>query len=83
MTSNTICPYCKYEATNHETLGNQKNHKKGDISFCINCGEISKFKNHGLIKINLNSLDESIKQQINDIRVAWLRRRAISKVQRG
>ena len=79
----TKCPYCGYVATEHETLDERKNPREEDISFCINCGEVSQYKNNKLIKADLNSLDESTKQEINDIRVAWLRTKAISKVKEG
>ncbi len=77
------CPYCDYVGTEHENIDGKKNPIEGDISFCINCGEISQFKNNKLIKTDLNSLDESTKREINDIRVAWLRTKAISNVKRG
>ncbi|GAI29874.1 unnamed protein product [marine sediment metagenome] len=76
----TKCPYCNYIATEHETLSKQKNPKEGDIGFCFNCGEIDQFKNNKLVKVDLESLDESTKKQINKIRVAWLRTRATQSV---
>lgn len=81
---NTICPYCNYKATNHETLDKQKNPKEGEISFCINCGEISKFKkDNSLIKIDITSLDERTKVKINIISTVWLRQRAIDFARLG
>lgn len=74
----TKCPYCSYRSNRHETLKGGENTRENDISFCANCGEISAFKNKGLVKIDLNSLDGNTKREINDIRVAWLKQRAIS-----
>ena len=81
---NTKCPCCNYLATEHETLGNQKNPRKEDISFCINCGEVSQYSGNNLIKIKVDSLDRSLQRQIRDIQTAWLRQKEIRKVnQRG
>ncbi len=73
----TKCPYCNYIATEHETLDNQKNPEKEDISFCINCGEVSQYSGNNLIKIKVDSLDGSLQRQIKDIQTAWLRQKAI------
>lgn len=79
----TKCPYCSYKADTHETVDGNKSPKDNDISFCINCGEVSQYKNNKLIKIDLDSLDESTKREINNIGVAWVRRKAISKVKKN
>ncbi len=76
----TRCPYCNYLATEHETLDEEENPVTGDISFCINCGEVSKYKNNELVKYSLESLDETTKKEVNDIRVAWLKTKAIESV---
>ncbi len=76
----TKCPYCNYVATEHETLNYFAKPKELDISFCINCGEISKFKNKKLIKESLESLDDATKKEINKIRIAWLKTRSIQSV---
>ncbi|KKN56522.1 hypothetical protein LCGC14_0571000 [marine sediment metagenome] len=73
----TNCPYCNYLATEHETLDNQKNPKEGDISFCIECGEVSQYSKNCLIKVEVDSLDESTKKEIADIQTAWLRTKSI------
>lgn len=78
----TTCPYCGYVATEHETLDKIKNPTEKDISFCITCGEISQYENNKLVKVDLNLLDKSVKQEINKIRVAWLRTKAISKAKK-
>ena len=74
---NTKCPYCNYIATDHESLDNQKNPRKEDISFCINCGEVSQYSGNNLIKIKVDSLGRSLQRQLSDIQTAWLRQRAI------
>ena len=73
----TTCPYCNYLATEHETLDNQKNPHKEDISFCINCGEVSKYFEGCLIPVDVYDLDKSLQRQIKDIQTAWLRQKAI------
>ena len=78
----TNCPYCNYNATEHETLNEQKNPKEGDISFCINCGEVSQYKNKKLIKVELSSLDNQTKMEINNIRIAWLKTRARQSIKK-
>ncbi len=77
---NTKCPYCNYLATEHETLDNQKNPKDGEISFCINCGEVSEYSGTSLIKVDVNSLDESTKEEIKKIDIAWLKSKGISNL---
>ncbi len=77
----TTCPHCGYLATEHETLDYEQNPKEEDISFCINCGEVSKYKNKKLIKFDLESLDEANKKEVNRIRIAWLKTRAIQQVE--
>ncbi len=76
---NTKCPYCNYKATEHETLDEQKNPHEEDISFCINCGEVSQYKNKSLVKVNVNLLDEETQKEIKDIEVAWLKTRNLNK----
>lgn len=70
---NTICPYCKYKATNHETLDGACNFKDGDTSFCIECGEASVFKGRGLEKVDIFKLHPETRQELIDIRHAWLK----------
>lgn len=68
----TICPYCNYHATDHEQLVDQgKQPKLDDLSFCINCGEVSKFSWEGLKKIKIDDLDEENKKEIKKIKEAW------------
>jgi|GEM_PF-5168685 len=76
----TTCPYCNYKATNHETLAGETKPNEGDVSFCINCGEVNKFKEGELIKVDMESLDEKAKGELNDIRVAWLKTRAMKSI---
>ena len=71
----TKCPYCNYQATRHETLDRETCPKDDDISFCINCGEVSKYKKGKLIKVDVNTLDEQTKAEIREIETAWLRTR--------
>ncbi|GAG66116.1 unnamed protein product, partial [marine sediment metagenome] len=45
----TECPYCKYVATEHETLKGELGPKSGDVSFCIKCGEIGMFTSKKIV----------------------------------
>jgi len=67
------CQYCGYIFTKHETLQGDKNHRDGDISFCINCGEVSQFKGNKISKINELDLDEKTRKEVFRIQHAWLR----------
>lgn len=76
----TICPYCDYEATEHETLEGETNKRDGDISICINCGEVSLFQHTyfgGLKKVDINSLEEDTKQEVLKIQEAWLQTKSL------
>lgn len=78
----TKCPYCNYKATDHETLDKRKNPIDKDISFCINCGEVSQYKDNKLIKVSLRSLDKDVRREVNLIRISWLKTRAIKSVKK-
>lgn len=65
------CPYCGYLSTNHETLEGEDNPKVGEISFCIKCGEISRFTKTRLIKQDIRELDEEEYEEVMKIREAW------------
>ncbi len=75
----TKCPYCNYEAIEHETLDGQKNPEEGDVSFCIKCGEVGAYKKDKLVKVDLNSLEKLMRLEIDDIRVAWLKAKQLNK----
>lgn len=69
---NTKCPYCDYSANQHEELINKGlNPIIGDISFCIKCGEISKFTKQGLTKQAITELDEETTEKVLEIRDRW------------
>ena len=76
----TKCPYCNYIENKHETLDEQKNPKEGDISFCINCGEVSQYIDKGLIKVDIESLEEPMQRAIKEIEDAWVKTRYINKM---
>ena len=81
----TKCPYCNYIAEQHETLNNSNPNavpKVGEISFCINCGEVSKFSKNGLIKVDIESLDEDMKMQLKEIDTAWVKTRYLTKLRK-
>ena len=72
------CPYCSYKATNHETLSGDTDPHEGDLSFCMNCGEVNQFKDGDFAKADTDSLDKDAKRELNDIGVAWLRSRVLA-----
>ena len=82
----TICPYCNYEATEHETLEGATNKKDGDVSFCINCGEVSEFHESvfgKLIKVNVEALDPQTKAEVKKIEKAWLQTKHMNRAVKG
>ena len=76
----TKCPYCSCIATEHETLDEQKNPRDEDISFCINCGEVSQYLGKELIKVDINTLDEPTQRMIKEIEYEWIKTRKIFKM---
>ena len=70
----TKCPFCDYLATNHETLDNDRvTPKEGDVSFCINCGQINIFGEFGgLMKCDIKDLSDEVREEIQKIKKAWL-----------
>ena len=75
----TICPYCNYEADQHENLDEIRNPEENDVSFCINCGEVSEYKGNKLVKIDVFSLDKETQKEVKDIEIAWLRTRNLNQ----
>lgn len=82
MNYNTTCPYCRYKHNRHTTLDNQKNPQNLDLSFCINCGEVSTFRDGVLSKVSRTWTNEEA-EEINTIRVAWLKQQALRSVKNG
>lgn len=77
----TSCPYCGYIATEHETLDLQTDPKENDISFCILCGEISRYKSGKLKKVNINFLPKELKAEVAKIKDAWKQAKEIANSQ--
>ena len=77
----SICPYCNYEADQHETLDENKikNPRENDISFCVSCGEVSQYEGNKLVKIDVFSLDKETQKEIKDIEIAWLTTRNLNQ----
>ncbi len=75
----TTCPFCNYKATDHESLEGGQIPKDGDISFCVECGEVSTYENRILIKLNIDDLEESTKKELKDLEIAWLMTRQQKK----
>ncbi len=76
----TNCPYCSYIATEHETLDGELNKKDGDISFCINCGEVGMFRSVGIVKTRLSYFGVKTQEEIKRIREAWLQTRSMARL---
>lgn len=76
----TKCPFCDYKATEHKTLEGFNLPEDEDISFCINCGEVSKFKINKLVKVDVRLLGKSERKELNEIRIAWLKTRAMQNL---
>lgn len=66
------CPNCRYifELATHIDDENIQP-KKGDISFCINCGAVNQFSDVGVIPVNEEILPNSTRREIVRIRNAW------------
>ena len=80
MEFKTNCPYCNYEADQHETLHGREVVKNGDISFCIECGEASEYMDKKLLRIDEEKLDQGLKKEFKEITHAWLKTRARESV---
>lgn len=73
------CAHCHYLSTDHESLDGKTNYSMGDVSFCINCGELNLFTEDGFIRTQIEDLEEKTKQEIKIIEKAWLQTRSLSK----
>ena len=67
------CPYCNYKLTKHTHLTEDIKPKPGDYGFCINCGEVNQFTKTGVKKVDIDSLDETCKQEMIRITDAWIK----------
>lgn len=74
------CLHCGYEIERHESLDGERNPSEGDISFCIDCAKLHIFTKEGFKKIDINMLDEDTKEKIKVIETAWLKTRALAKI---
>lgn len=74
------CIYCGHDLPLHETLDGHTDPNLGDISFCISCGGVSEFKKTGFNKVDIESLDPPVRDEIKRMEYAWVKTRAISKI---
>lgn len=74
------CIYCGHDLPLHETLDGENNPSLGDISFCISCGGVSEFTKTGFRKVDIESLDPPVRDEVKQIESAWVRTSAISKL---
>lgn len=68
------CPYCGYAFELHETLDGFDKPKDGDVSICINCGNMGMFKGNEIVKIDIDTLEKMPKETIDEvdkIKRAW------------
>ncbi len=77
---NAKCPGCNYLGTEHETLEGQIEPIMGDISFCINCSQVNEFTKTGLVKTNLEELDEETREEVDRLDNAWVQTRSLAKL---
>jgi rubredoxin len=69
---NRKCLNCEYEFEENTNLEDDKlKPKTGDISFCIKCGQVSRFGEDGMIPVKLDDLDRENLIEILKIRKLW------------
>lgn len=74
------CLYCGYKIEGNETLDGDNSPGEGDISFCLNCGELSTFIGSELKKISIGDLEGEERTEVLKIRTAWLQVNAMEKI---
>ena len=73
------CPKCGYIFTDATTLEESNlKPKKGDVSFCLNCGAVNQFDEVGVKTVNIADLPPETRQEVAKIKRAWskMRRRS-------
>lgn len=70
------CPKCSYVFDCASNVDDETAKPRiGDISFCIKCGAVNQFDEHGVITVDESKLDEESKREIRRIRRAWIKTR--------
>jgi hypothetical protein len=65
------CPSCHYKADAATSLSGEARPKPGDITLCINCGELAKFgQDYKLEPVKLADLMDLTPRQHRDIELA-------------
>lgn len=65
------CPNCGYKFDGHTCLTDEKAKiQDGDISICLNCGEVHQLKNGVLELINIRDLPKENQDEILKINVS-------------
>ena len=55
------CPYCTYPCESADMIGGDEKPQPGDISFCLMCGEASKWdENMTFVKFDIDSITDII-----------------------
>lgn len=81
---NRKCPNCGYAFQEHSNLKDENlKPKEGDISFCMKCGQVSRFGENEMIPMKLDDLDRVSLMQILKIRKAWLQTKDLNVGTRG
>ena len=71
MTGKMKCGNCGYEFAGHTCVTDEKaEFGDGDISICLNCGEVHQYKNGGLELIDIGTLPKETQEEILKINVA-------------
>ncbi len=59
------CPNCGYKFDGHMCIADEKaEFRDGDISICLNCGEVHQYKNGVLELIDIRDLPKEIQEEI-------------------
>lgn len=67
-----VCPHCGYITDQIGHLTDKKLPRKGDMSFCIKCGNASEFgADLKLVKCNLEELPFDVREELTRVRIAW------------
>jgi hypothetical protein len=76
VSANGRCPECGYIFDRATTVDDDSAQPKiGDISFCIKCGAVNQFDEHGVVTVDESTLDDATRAEIQRIRRAWMKTR--------
>ena len=74
------CPKCGYMGDQHTSLEEEKQSPKdGDISFCIECGEVSMIMKNKLVLVDERGLHPENILELARLRNAWANVKKVSR----